>query len=213
VSCGPAPEAAPKPSSWVHLRAHLRARCGGRRPDPHLPPPSASPSPGPRPGAPPAPGTTTMDADARVWGCGGRMASGMCADFNPKDSSFYIVGTEEGSVHRCSVSYNEQVRCHQGCQRAWRPAALRGLSLPARRMPASSAVPRLLVAARALDQAGPGVVRLAPAVARLWRGWQARARLTGAMSAVSGHVCGALGPGVQGGVVALRVERLRVVLG
>ena len=43
------------------------------------------------------------------------MASGMCADFNPKDSSFYIVGTEEGSVHRCSVSYNEQVRGQQAC--------------------------------------------------------------------------------------------------
>ena len=37
-----------------------------------------------------------------------RMASGMCADFNSKDPSFYIVGTEEGSVHKCSVSYNEQ---------------------------------------------------------------------------------------------------------
>ena len=39
-----------------------------------------------------------------------RMASGMCAAFHPTDPSFYIVGTEEGSVHKCSVSYNEQVR-------------------------------------------------------------------------------------------------------
>mmetsp|Transcript_5976 Transcript_5976/g.13861 ORF Transcript_5976/g.13861 Transcript_5976/m.13861 type:complete len:746 (-) Transcript_5976:24-2261(-) len=37
-----------------------------------------------------------------------RMASGMCADFNSKDSSLYIVGTEEGTMHKCSVSYNEQ---------------------------------------------------------------------------------------------------------
>lgn len=37
-----------------------------------------------------------------------RMASGMCADFNPKDPSLYIVGTEEGAMHKCSVSYNEQ---------------------------------------------------------------------------------------------------------
>mmetsp|Transcript_28201 Transcript_28201/g.63812 ORF Transcript_28201/g.63812 Transcript_28201/m.63812 type:complete len:738 (-) Transcript_28201:345-2558(-) len=37
-----------------------------------------------------------------------RMASGMCADFNPKDPSVYLVGTEEGPVHKCSVSYNEQ---------------------------------------------------------------------------------------------------------
>ena len=33
----------------------------------------------------------------------------MCANFNPRDPSFYIVGTEEGFVHKCSVSYNEQV--------------------------------------------------------------------------------------------------------
>ena len=37
-----------------------------------------------------------------------RMASGMCADFNSKDASLYVVGTEEGNVHKCSVSYNEQ---------------------------------------------------------------------------------------------------------
>eukprot|EP00281_Chroomonas_sp_CCMP1168_P011036 CAMPEP_0206279230 /NCGR_PEP_ID=MMETSP0047_2-20121206/37914_1 /ASSEMBLY_ACC=CAM_ASM_000192 /TAXON_ID=195065 /ORGANISM="Chroomonas mesostigmatica_cf, Strain CCMP1168" /LENGTH=721 /DNA_ID=CAMNT_0053709171 /DNA_START=20 /DNA_END=2186 /DNA_ORIENTATION=- len=37
-----------------------------------------------------------------------RMASGMSIDFNPKDHSIYVVGTEEGSIHRCSVSYTEQ---------------------------------------------------------------------------------------------------------
>jgi len=43
------------------------------------------------------------------------MASGMCAAFHPTDPSFYIVGTEEGSVHKCSVSYNEQyLETYQG---------------------------------------------------------------------------------------------------
>ena len=30
-------------------------------------------------------------------------------DFNPKDGNTYIIGTEEGMIHRCSCSYNEQV--------------------------------------------------------------------------------------------------------
>lgn len=37
-----------------------------------------------------------------------RQASGLCFDFAPNDSGTYITGTEEGHVHRCSVSYNEQ---------------------------------------------------------------------------------------------------------
>lgn len=37
-----------------------------------------------------------------------RQASGMCFDFCPDDSSTYIVGTEEGTIHKCSVSYSEQ---------------------------------------------------------------------------------------------------------
>jgi hypothetical protein len=32
----------------------------------------------------------------------------MCIDFNPRDQTLYLVGTEEGSLHKCSVSYNEQ---------------------------------------------------------------------------------------------------------
>ena len=36
------------------------------------------------------------------------MAAGISFDFVPDDLTSYIVGTEEGSVHRCSVSYNEQ---------------------------------------------------------------------------------------------------------
>eukprot|EP00605_Chrysophyceae_sp_TOSAG23-4_P002671 GSChrysophyteH1.ASY1.ANO1.2947.1 assembled CDS len=37
-----------------------------------------------------------------------RQASGLCFDFCPDDSSTYVVGTEEGTLHKCSVSYSEQ---------------------------------------------------------------------------------------------------------
>ncbi|KAJ3057278.1 WD repeat-containing protein 78 [Rhizophlyctis rosea] len=37
-----------------------------------------------------------------------RQAGGLCFDFNPKDTNTYIVGTEQGPIHRCSCSYNEQ---------------------------------------------------------------------------------------------------------
>ena len=35
-------------------------------------------------------------------------AAGLCFDFQPSDSSTYVTGTEDGSIHRCSISYNEQ---------------------------------------------------------------------------------------------------------
>lgn len=35
-------------------------------------------------------------------------SAGLCLDFNPADPSTYVAGTEDGSIHRCSVSYNEQ---------------------------------------------------------------------------------------------------------
>ena len=39
-----------------------------------------------------------------------RQASGLCFDFPTQDSTVqYYVGTEDGIVHKCSVSYNEQV--------------------------------------------------------------------------------------------------------
>lgn len=44
----------------------------------------------------------------QVEGWISRQAAGMCFDFMPNDPSTYVVGTEEGSLHRCSVSYNEQ---------------------------------------------------------------------------------------------------------
>ena len=37
-----------------------------------------------------------------------RQAAGLTFDFMPGDPSTYFVGTEEGGVHKCSVSYNEQ---------------------------------------------------------------------------------------------------------
>eukprot|EP00164_Ancoracysta_twista_P005386 GFYU01007369.1.p1 GENE.GFYU01007369.1~~GFYU01007369.1.p1 ORF type:complete len:788 (-),score=235.39 GFYU01007369.1:56-2419(-) len=37
-----------------------------------------------------------------------RKASGLCLDFYPKDSNIYITGTEDGNIHKCSCSYNEQ---------------------------------------------------------------------------------------------------------
>lgn len=38
-----------------------------------------------------------------------RLTSGMTFDFSARDERVYIVGTEDGWVHRCSTSYNEQV--------------------------------------------------------------------------------------------------------
>ncbi|RUS86621.1 hypothetical protein EGW08_005637 [Elysia chlorotica] len=37
-----------------------------------------------------------------------RYAGGMCFDFHSKDSNIYIAGTEEGYIHKCSCSHNEQ---------------------------------------------------------------------------------------------------------
>mmetsp|Transcript_13388 Transcript_13388/g.46618 ORF Transcript_13388/g.46618 Transcript_13388/m.46618 type:complete len:792 (-) Transcript_13388:319-2694(-) len=37
-----------------------------------------------------------------------RQASGLCFDFARDDASIYLAGTEDGLVHRCSCSYNEQ---------------------------------------------------------------------------------------------------------
>ncbi|XP_059678210.1 dynein axonemal intermediate chain 4 [Gavia stellata] len=37
-----------------------------------------------------------------------RQAAGMCFDFHPKDTNFYLAGTEEGHIHKCSCSCNEQ---------------------------------------------------------------------------------------------------------
>jgi len=44
-----------------------------------------------------------------------RQAPGMSFDFHPKDTSVYLAGTEEGNIHKCSCSYNEQfLETYQG---------------------------------------------------------------------------------------------------
>uniref|UniRef100_W5MJD3 Dynein axonemal intermediate chain 4 n=1 Tax=Lepisosteus oculatus TaxID=7918 RepID=W5MJD3_LEPOC len=54
-------------------------------------------------------------------------APGLCFDFHPKDSNIYLAGTEEGHIHKCSCSYNEQYletyRAHKGpiYKIAWSP--------------------------------------------------------------------------------------------
>ncbi|XP_006879896.1 PREDICTED: WD repeat-containing protein 78 [Elephantulus edwardii] len=56
-----------------------------------------------------------------------RQAPGMCFAFHPKDSNIYLAGTEEGHIHKCSCSYNEQYldtyRGHKGpvYKIAWNP--------------------------------------------------------------------------------------------
>ncbi|NXT33475.1 WDR78 protein, partial [Pelecanoides urinatrix] len=56
-----------------------------------------------------------------------QQASGMCFDFHPKDTNFYLAGTEEGHIHQCSCSCNEQFletyRGHKGpvYKVAWNP--------------------------------------------------------------------------------------------
>ncbi|CAF0918588.1 unnamed protein product [Rotaria sordida] len=37
-----------------------------------------------------------------------RSSGGLCFDVCPDDKTIYLCGTEEGLIHRCSVSYNEQ---------------------------------------------------------------------------------------------------------
>lgn len=37
-----------------------------------------------------------------------RLAGVMCIDFLPEDHNIYLIGTEDGNIHRCSCSYNEQ---------------------------------------------------------------------------------------------------------
>lgn len=63
-----------------------------------------------------------------------RQASGLCFDFPIDDASIYLAGTEDGLVHRCSCSYNEQYletySGHTGpvyrirCSPFWPPAFL-----------------------------------------------------------------------------------------
>eukprot|EP01006_Ploeotia_vitrea_P028956 TRINITY_DN61585_c0_g1_i1.p1 TRINITY_DN61585_c0_g1~~TRINITY_DN61585_c0_g1_i1.p1 ORF type:complete len:854 (+),score=67.85 TRINITY_DN61585_c0_g1_i1:36-2597(+) len=49
-------------------------------------------------------GITEVRGDALL----SRQSGGMCVDFNASERMIYIVGTEDGTIHKCSTSYNEQ---------------------------------------------------------------------------------------------------------
>jgi dynein intermediate chain 1 len=38
----------------------------------------------------------------------GALAGGCCVDFNKQQDHLFIVGTEEGRIHKCSTAYNSQ---------------------------------------------------------------------------------------------------------
>uniref|UniRef100_A0A8C3RLB8 Dynein axonemal intermediate chain 4 n=1 Tax=Chelydra serpentina TaxID=8475 RepID=A0A8C3RLB8_CHESE len=56
-----------------------------------------------------------------------RQPPGMCFDFDPRNTNIYLAGTEEGHIHKCSCSYNEQFletyQAHKGpvYKIAWNP--------------------------------------------------------------------------------------------
>ncbi|XRA96346.1 dynein axonemal intermediate chain 4 [Pycnococcus provasolii] len=66
-----------------------------------------------------------------------RKASGMSFAFSPRDTTMYVVGTEEGLIHKCSCSYSEQYletfRGHMGpvYTVAWSPFSQNGHFLSA----------------------------------------------------------------------------------
>lgn len=66
-------------------------------------------------------------AEKRTEALISRQAPGMCFAFHPKDTNIYLAGTEEGYIHKCSCSYNEQYletyRGHKGpvYKIAWNP--------------------------------------------------------------------------------------------
>lgn len=69
-----------------------------------------------------------------------RQASGLSFDFSPGDGATYFAGTEDGLIHKCSVSYNEQyletyhghtgpvyrIRCSPFCDRLFLSARYDG---------------------------------------------------------------------------------------
>ncbi|KAJ1170646.1 hypothetical protein NDU88_002519 [Pleurodeles waltl] len=70
---------------------------------------------------------STQERDKKTEAFIFRRAPGMCFDFHPKDQNIYLTGTEEGHIHKCSCSYNEQFldtyRGHKGpvYRIAWSP--------------------------------------------------------------------------------------------
>jgi hypothetical protein len=46
-----------------------------------------------------------MEEEANLTG----LASGCCFDFNKTSEHLFVVGTEEGKIHKCSKAYSGQV--------------------------------------------------------------------------------------------------------
>eukprot|EP00794_Sanderia_malayensis_P008014 gene8013-8873_t len=53
-------------------------------------------------------GKSPTKADKKGDALISRYVSAMCFDFYPNDGNIYLAGTEEGNIHKCSCSYNEQ---------------------------------------------------------------------------------------------------------
>eukprot|EP00163_Fabomonas_tropica_P014735 TRINITY_DN2679_c0_g1_i4.p1 TRINITY_DN2679_c0_g1~~TRINITY_DN2679_c0_g1_i4.p1 ORF type:complete len:814 (+),score=157.58 TRINITY_DN2679_c0_g1_i4:260-2701(+) len=53
-------------------------------------------------------GNQSKAGDAKNEAFISRSASGMCFDFSVADPNIYLAGTEDGNIHKCSCSYNEQ---------------------------------------------------------------------------------------------------------
>lgn len=50
-----------------------------------------------------------MCAVAVTGGClNAGLAGGCCFDFNPSSEHLFVVGTEEGRIHKCSKAYSGQ---------------------------------------------------------------------------------------------------------
>ena len=47
----------------------------------------------------------------------GGLAGGCCFDFSAKAEHLFIVGTEEGKIHKCSKAYSGDCTTHFGAHR------------------------------------------------------------------------------------------------
>ncbi|XP_078075499.1 dynein axonemal intermediate chain 4 [Mustelus asterias] len=72
----------------------------------------------------------TSDKEKKSEAFISRQAPGMCFSFHQKESYIYLAGTEEGYIHKCSCSYNEQFLETYGVHKgpvykvAWSPFSL-----------------------------------------------------------------------------------------
>ena len=52
---------------------------------------------------------SASQGSSRGDGVVSRISGGLCFDFPLGDITQYLAGTEDGIIHKCSVSYNDQV--------------------------------------------------------------------------------------------------------